>query len=272
MKFQLKALVVALSFAAVSVSANAATAPTATGNGSLILTLINSASNVAAAFDLGKNYADFNQFASAGAVTNVTDKGTVFSWNLSQGDYSLAWNAFTTAAGSNLGTTQWAVYAGDNLGTGAGTRGYLTSYVSAGSLSGNQLITSLGNHDAFVADINFKGNQNGTSNLATADNGGASNALAGLATFYSNSKNFGTGPNVLSLIGNEASVAQYVIPATSLQQASINLFTNNAKFALNANGSFTYMTAPIPEADTWAMMVAGLGLMGFVVRRRSRQA
>jgi hypothetical protein len=29
-------------------------------------------------------------------------------------------------------------------------------------------------------------------------------------------------------------------------------------------------TAPIPEPETWAMMLAGLGLMGFLARRRRR--
>jgi hypothetical protein len=41
---------------------------------------------------------------------------------------------------------------------------------------------------------------------------------------------------------------------------------------LAANGTLTYTgaaaTAPVPEADTWAMMLLGLGFMGFVARRR----
>ncbi len=40
---------------------------------------------------------------------------------------------------------------------------------------------------------------------------------------------------------------------------------------LNAAGVLTYntaATAPVPEADTWAMMLLGLGFMGFVARRR----
>ena len=30
------------------------------------------------------------------------------------------------------------------------------------------------------------------------------------------------------------------------------------------------VTTPVPEADTWAMLLAGLGLVGFAVRRRTR--
>ena len=43
------------------------------------------------------------------------------------------------------------------------------------------------------------------------------------------------------------------------------------------SGADTYLkiavaadVAPVPEADTWAMMLAGLGLMGFIARRRTQ--
>jgi len=39
---------------------------------------------------------------------------------------------------------------------------------------------------------------------------------------------------------------------------------------LNAAGQLTYTTAAVPEADSWAMAMLGLGLMGFVARRRTR--
>jgi len=41
---------------------------------------------------------------------------------------------------------------------------------------------------------------------------------------------------------------------------------------LNATGQLTYTTATaaVPEADSWAMAMLGLGLMGFVARRRTR--
>jgi hypothetical protein len=41
-------------------------------------------------------------------------------------------------------------------------------------------------------------------------------------------------------------------------------------FALSGLSSYslTFTAAPVPEADTYAMMLAGLGLVGFAVRRR----
>jgi len=41
-------------------------------------------------------------------------------------------------------------------------------------------------------------------------------------------------------------------------------------FTLGSNGVLTYTAAaPVPEAETYAMMLAGLGLVGFMVRRRN---
>jgi PEP-CTERM motif len=265
MKFQLKALVVALSLAAASVPAQAAVDLTASGNGSFILTLIDRVANVSATFDLGRNYADFNQTAATGfAVTNVTAQGTSFSWNLSQGDYALAWNAFNAAA--NINNTQYGIIAGDNLGSGVASRGYITTYASLANASGNQVITAVGNLDTYVVGAAF-GNL-GVANLNTAENGGGFSNPA--TVFYNGSKNNNTGPVALGLVGTSLGVVQYVTPASSLSPSTFTVFANDAKFSLNANGSLTYMTAPVPEADTWAMMVAGLGLMGFVARRRSR--
>jgi MYXO-CTERM domain-containing protein len=43
-----------------------------------------------------------------------------------------------------------------------------------------------------------------------------------------------------------------------------------SKFNLNANGtlSFASPVSAVPEADTWAMLLAGLGMLGAMVRRR----
>ena len=37
-------------------------------------------------------------------------------------------------------------------------------------------------------------------------------------------------------------------------------------------GTFNISPAPVPEAETYVMLLAGLGLMGFVVRRRKRSS
>jgi hypothetical protein len=45
--------------------------------------------------------------------------------------------------------------------------------------------------------------------------------------------------------------------------------TNGLGIKVDTHGSFS--TSPVPEPETYAMLMAGLGLMGFVARRRKRQ-
>jgi hypothetical protein len=42
----------------------------------------------------------------------------------------------------------------------------------------------------------------------------------------------------------------------------------NPYFNLSSAGGLSYVAA-VPEADTSAMLLAGLGLMGFIARRRT---
>ena len=62
---------------------------------------------------------------------------------------------------------------------------------------------------------------------------------------------------------------QYTSAATTFVTPTLTVFGNGAKFNLGTNGSLVYSTvAAVPEADTWAMMMLGLGFMGFVARRK----
>jgi hypothetical protein len=45
--------------------------------------------------------------------------------------------------------------------------------------------------------------------------------------------------------------------------------TNSLAFVEKKFVGLSFVTTPVPEAETYAMMLAGLGLIGFVVRRRA---
>jgi hypothetical protein len=262
MKFQLKALVAALALVA-TVPAQAAIDSTASGNGSMILTVLDTVSSVSAAFDLGKNYLDFNQVAAAGAVSTASAKGTRFTWNLAtDSNYSAAWNSFLAASASDA-NIRYAITGGDNLGTGAGLRGYITTYAGAGAATtSNQVITALGNFDTYTANLaTLTG-----STTETAANGAAFQTPA--TTFYLGNKNNNTGPLATGLLGADLGVIQSVTAASTLSAPTNTIFANSAYFNLSSAGALVYATAPIPEADTWAMMMLGLGFMGFVARRK----
>lgn len=51
-----------------------------------------------------------------------------------------------------------------------------------------------------------------------------------------------------------------------------NAFGLHVQGLTTAQGGSAWYTPPIPEPEIYAMMIAGLGLMGFVARRRKQQA
>ena len=276
MKFQLKALAAALALA-VTLPAHAAIDKANTGNGSLVLTLLDRVGTISATFDLGKNYSNFtvapnvaaNTALNGGFLTsNVDAAGTSFSWNLTQGDYAAAWTSFLAVG--TLANTQWGVLAGDGLGSGAGGRGYITTASAAGTtISGANVSTDVGNLDTYLTQVNAEGNHSIVADggsTATTGSGYAGGALIGLNGALS-----GKGPTTLGAVGADLGVIQVSTVANSLNAANQYTFANNAHFNLSSTGLLTYSTtavAAVPEADTWAMMFMGLGLMGFIARRK----
>ncbi len=270
MKFQLKALAAAAILAA-ALPAQAAIDTSASGNGSLILTVFDRVANISAAFDLGKNYLDFNQVASAGAVSTATASGTSFSWDLaSNADYAPAWSQFLASA--TLPNIQYAISGADNLGAGAGARGLITTYSAVGGNLTTGQVTTIGNaFDAYtfenIGPAALFQNHTTVANGSSVANAGTSFG----GTYYLAGKNYNVGATSVGALGADLGVLQYVSGASSFATAPVTLFGNGAKFNLASNGALLYSTnsvAPIPEADTWAMMLLGLGFMGFVARRK----
>lgn len=290
MKFQLKVLAAALALA-VTLPAHAAIDLPNTGNGSLILTMLDRVGTISATFDLGKNYGDFSvspnvaantTTQSQGSLTNpsllfpvsgVDAPGTSFSWNLTQGDYAAAWTSFLSVG--TLANTTWGVLAGDVIGSGNGGRGYITTASAAGTpISTAFISTDVGNLNTYLSAVNFDPNNLVTNQSSVAN--GASTAIAGQsyagsAVIQPDGSLSGKGTITMGAIGADLGVIQLSTIGSSLTQANQYKFANNAHFNLSSTGLLTYATtvaAPVPEADTWAMMFMGLGLMGFIARRK----
>ena len=47
-----------------------------------------------------------------------------------------------------------------------------------------------------------------------------------------------------------------------------NLYSYTSLSSVNPASQTLLSVSPVPEAQTWAMLVAGLGLLGFMARRR----
>ena len=249
---KLKGLVAAAVLAA-ALPAQAAVDLGNSGDGSMLLTAVDFGSNVSATFDLGLNYTDF-----AGGVNN-----TAQTWDLTSGDYADAWTSFTSSA--NLANVQWFVAGTDNLGAGAGSRGVVsTSTGTITAISTAPLQTMLGLHDAFTVGLDLAGNHASVANGASVAD--ATQSSAGLLTVSGKMNNAGS--VVAGGLGDSLQVMQALIGVNGLSPATQTVFDSAQTFTLETNGTLIY--AAVPEADTYAMLLAGLGLMGFIARRRTK--
>ena len=270
MKFQLKAVAAALALVA-SVPASAAIDQAVTGNSSFVLSVWDTAANISASFDLGKNYSEFSIASNASfANSGVTNPGSSFAWDLTSGDYAVAWTSF--AAVANEAGASWAITAADNLGAGAGSRGYITTYTGApfAAFNTNGLVAGVGKFDVYVDNLGT--NESLVQNHTTTSNG-ANTAVNGKLSYapeyYFAGRNFGTGPMSVGTVGSSLGIVQTVTGANAVAQVTNTVFGNGASFLLSSNGqlNFTTITA-VPEPETYALLLAGLGFMGFVARRK----
>lgn len=264
MKHSFKVLIIS-TILAFALPAQAAIDGASTGNGSLVLTLLDRAANVSATFDLGKNYSDFS-VASTTAVN--------YSWNLSSGtNYSTAWNTYFSSA--SLANTQYAITAVDGFGAGAGNTGYITSYKTTGtSLLTKSLLTAIGSFDAYTQSnalndlVVFQNHTDSANGSSVANAGDALGSIFYSATGQGNN----SGPLVMGAVGENLSVAQVVSGASVFAAVTTTLFGNDAKFFLGQNGLLSYSSATpvtaVPEPESWAMMLLGFGFLGFASRRK----
>ena len=272
MKFQLKALVAAIAIVA-AVPAQAAMQTGTNGDSSLILTLVDSTNVVSATFDLGSTFTTFDRTVNQ-------------SWDLvSNLNYSAAWTAFSSAASAGK---QWGVYMADGNGTGAlAQQRFATSALATGlsTISNSKLGGDAALFDEFItASNNIVANGSSILNnhQQVAD---GSNFVSGLPgtnlAFGGNSKGYNNGriASGSSDANGDFDTNLFVWTLTrsstnnlgNATSAQLNVSGFNPYFNLSSNGVLTYTAsnaAPIPEPETYGMLLAGLGMIGFVARRR----
>lgn len=273
MKFQYKALVAALALSAATIPAQAAMTLATSGSSSMILTLLDFNNNMSATFDLGYSYDTFQNMVNDAHKTGVLSANGLtktMSFDLAGGDYANAWSSFWSVASTS--TTKWAVYAADGTGSGAGARGIISTYKSGANLTNsNQLQTSVGNFNTYMNQNNPLDNHSSVENGASVVTTNLSNAFAGKATAYGSTGRINAQGHVsMNNMDTTMTVVQQLTGATAASPVAFNVLSGpngNYTFKMTSTGALEFVV-PVPEADSYAMLLAGLGVIGLVARRR----
>jgi hypothetical protein len=80
-----------------------------------------------------------------------------------------------------------------------------------------------------------------------------------------------SGPASYSWSGHSTSGLSFSLPGSPGGDYSLNIGGTTSSTAIGGGGySYTLSISPVPEPGEWAMLLAGLGVIGMVARRRSR--
>lgn len=297
MKFKLIALAALLATSATSFAAmDAATS----GNGSAVANFRfyagpsndSGGDDRSAIFDLGVSMNDvlgWNGQAGFSRTWNLvtgTMSGTGIVGNQATGTYGSTWTDLQTFAGSNAAAIEFNVIALDNTdaGTVGGSRYLTTANVTTFPSLTNSNVNTFDVMNPYIVANNLLGTHASDANGASsAVSGGANNTYFGsingtgdgdtwvTKTTADTTRNLATAQNFWFLTNSSlSSTAQATKTAFGVDLNGDNLIGTGefGQWSVNQAAGTISFTTPVPEAETWAMLLAGLGLMGAMIRRR----
>jgi len=262
MNFKLKALVAAAVVATtMSGAANALT------NNEIFLVANDTTGGVSKTFIAALGAAGSAQ-AFAGTSSFAVDYSTDANWtNFIAGTSNVTYQVIGLYQSNPAAITSYN--AADKL--------LVSSLVTPGKLTNNQmntlmsgavsLSTSFGGFEALNASVT------GTSTGLVLGTGADSYGAVSNNVFnsYLNANTQATLGQSLNFYSVTRPVSQTGLTAQIVKQyMGESPVTVADTWTLSAAGQLAYATAAVPEADSWAMAMLGLGLMGFVARRRTR--
>lgn len=302
MKFKLAALVTLM---AVSAPSFALIDGAPSGNGSLILNFITpgatGTSGMSALFDLGINMdtmLSMNGVAGFNRTWDLTTgmmSGSGITGSQAVGTYGTAWSDLLAFGANNTGI-EYNVIALDNTNANAtgGSRYLSTGDTSFANVS-NPNLNGFEGMQRYVNANNGVGTVSGVPRGTHSAANGASTATPSddRDSYFRAINGFGVGDNWLAKTGEDTTKTLatkqnfWFLQTSSTVNAAL---ANKSVFGVDLNGNgivgageyglwsvdlgqgtVTFAT-PVPEATTWVMLLAGLGLVGVMGRRRNKSA
>lgn len=296
MNFKLNALVAATMMVAAGTAhaqiadSNDNTLEPVNNSGDMFASVVSAQNTATFTVDLGLT---LNQFVSAVAPTAT---GVKLVWDMDAGtfsdlsststglsglvqpiNYGTVYTTFATASVVGASDLKFDVKAMDGtpgLLAATGTNRYLSTSLQSDITATNSQVFAMDNEDAYVIAANSdatnstQGTSFGTAGANMLDAGDGFNV-----NFESTGDQW-NGATTFSSVGKVGDLLNFYSlfnsSKTGSAQSTVTLYSGVWSFD-TLTAQLSYTTAPVPEAETYAMMLAGLGLVGFMVSRRRNQ-
>ncbi len=255
--------------------------------GAVALLTLSASGSVFAAFTgtQGNSSVLFNAYESVSGYSFALDTGLrkdEITTSFAAHNYNLAtdanWTSFLSHVGaSHVADIKWNVIAAD---TNSGSLdGDPVSYLTTGPLTGVPNGTTNTQLNSWGGNFNSYVTASGNADAAGFVGGNSTLHLKeGSADYASFEFAEGTNWNTKATFNTTAGLGDTLSLYEITKNGTLNLNKVNATLlgvaTLSDTGGLTISSSvsPIPEADSWAMLLAGLSLVGAIARRRSRSA
>lgn len=259
MKFSLKTIAAAVVMAAAAASANAAIDNGQNGNGELFFNAWDGVSSYN--YDMNLSIDSFDLAKNAGGMLDL-------SWGA---DFTSSYSSWLNTA--NASTTQWSILAVDT----SGQRRFLATVGQENALpalntGADVLRAAATNVQTYVGVVN----QILVGNSAVTTTNGAASYAGAMGAFIYNKFNFDTSGNLLANSYADGLVFEKTTAnATGLTKGVNTAYVDETvavrAWLANDNTLHIGAVAAVPEPESYAMLLAGLGMIGFMAGRRNKR-